>query len=658
MKTEKKLKRTFLACDICRSKKLKCINNGSTKEPCHRCNRLSHECSYTPTQSHLRKHVNKDNWASKQSDYKVSKPIVPSRQVVIPEKDVVLEVVELFFSHQYQGVFLFLHRPSLLAFIKSSEFNPSTYIDDYYNPDSPGPYHLLHRPDPVVLLAIFALSARFHPSMVSSYGAFDQSQDPDLFTPSSSNGSGVFRSPVHASEYFAYHARKLLQPLFDRPSIQRIQALTMLSSHDWGERNVARAFIYVGLACRMAFILGLNDSTSLCYNETNPLITEVKRRTLWAVYLQDRCISSGRNRSSCIKIEDIHIEMPATEAEFVLGKLSSPRLTCQEFQSILFESHGSSPTGVQDHLPNVSTYCFTIFLFEVWASLARWVGESGPRSNNLPTSSSGSSSKFSETDKKLDILESTIPVHLYNNTVNFQNQASEGTLMSFVYMHALLYLSRIFLHREYFFINPETLPANQWYNATRKFLQSVERSTKLISAAESINMMVIAPFTGFELFTNAATSLYFLTSPLSLLKKNYEVQNKAAYQSLKSEVKTYVKTNIELLKKWSSVWPITSSWFLWTLDLQTSLKSFSTDEQGIMFRNLMIDYGTTIVAEEANENSSATSSLSEQSNQSTQHFQNLVSAEDNVLTPDINNIVLGWRELFDVGPDLQLQSEW
>lgn len=171
-------------------------------------------------------------------------------------------------------------------------------------------------------------------------------------------------------------------------------------------------------------------------------------------------------------------------------------------------------------------------------------------------------------------------------------------------------------------------------------------------------MMVIAPFTGFELFTNAATSLYFLTSPLSLLKKNYEVQNKAAYQLLKSEVKTYVKTNIELLKKWSSVWPITSSWFLWTLDLQTSLKSFSTDEQGIMFRNLMIDYGTTIVAEEANENSSATSSLSEQSNQSTQHFQNLVSAEDNVLTPDINNIVLGWRELFDVGPDLQLQSEW
>ena len=89
----------------------------------------------------------------------------------------------------------------------------------------------------------------------------------------------------NASKYFGWHARKLLR--FDEPSIERVQALCILSSHEWGEGNASRSYMYVGIAARMALILGLDDEPKpeAGLSDTENFIRmEMKRRNVVSVY--------------------------------------------------------------------------------------------------------------------------------------------------------------------------------------------------------------------------------------------------------------------------------------------------------------------------------------------------------------------------------------
>lgn len=653
--------RTSVACSNCRKCKIRCFNKGDGTA-CDRCRKSKLECKYLYTgwqlqKNRCKKKVKKGTEKSASSDttsllgypYTFATNITP---VVMPDKPLWLEIADIFFRNQYQGIFPFIHKPSFYSFLRSKEFNPSTYLTDYYQGLQKEEGSIIRWPDPIVLLGILALCARLHPTLVRRYGSFNEDNNPHLYKPSLDT-SGTCEedtksyNPHSASKYFGWHARMLLQNVFDRPTVQRIQALTMLSSHEWGEKNVARSFSYIGIAARMSLLLGLGEPGSLCYTERkssdgDPKLTfilqEAKRRTVWSVYMMDRCISSGRNRSSAIRVEDIKIPLPCSDRDFAFGIA----VDCLTF----FQLHDYLELGAHDcKLEKATSTTFTIFAFELWARIAKWSGEGGARSDTLDPWMPGSIySKFSA---QLDTIHRFLPINLQYNSINLDAHIADNTAGSFGYLHSLLFLCRTFLNREYLYLCPEKPQRSWWYKCIDDLISSIKMCSILISTLSSLNLMVVAPFTGFQIFTNGGTSLY-LTSFSSEIFESY-IKMHALYRNDFQEISLQ---NARLLRHWGDVWTLANCWVAYINQMRSTfprLATFDETSQGSSIHNILLDYGSPIIQDE-NDSMSKDAPVDKTPDNTKQTKQNGPLVEQNGRTgSQINAEKQFASEYFDIG---------
>jgi len=601
--------RTSVACFNCRKSKIRCFNKGDGT-PCDRCKKSKLECKYLFTGRQLQKTSKSKKKVKKNTEkallnasppgypYAFSTNITP---VVMPDKSLWLEIADIFFKNQYQGIFPFIHKPSFYSFLRSKEFNPSTYLTDYYNGLQSKEGSIIRWPDPIVLLGILALCARLHPTLVRRYGSFNEDDNPHLYKPTlNTNGScdndAKEYSPHSASKYFGWHARMLLQNVFDRPTVQRIQALTMLSSHEWGEKNVARSFSYIGIAARMSLLLGLGERKSLCYTERKDnnedpkqsfILQEVKRRTLWSVYMMDRCISSGRNRSSAIRVEDIKISLPCSDRDFAFGS----SVDCMTFNQL--RDHLNSE--VHDcELEKATSTTFIIFAFELWAQIAKWFGEGGARNDTLdPWLPNSVYSKFSS---QLDTIHDFLPSNLQYNSINLDAHIADNTAGSFGYLHSLLFLCRTFLNREYLYLCPKKPQKSWWFKCIDDLISSIKMCSMLISTLSSLNLMVVAPFTGFQIFTSGGTSLYLASFSSDIFE--YYIKS---HGFSRNDFKEISLQNARLLRHWGDVWTLANCWVVYINQMRKAfarMASFEETSQGSPIHSILLDYGSPIIQDE------------------------------------------------------------
>ena len=145
------------------------------------------------------------------------------------------------------------------------------------------PYIVLHKPTfmkqiaeasvpPALILAVCAVSARF-------------SRHPD-----------VRQHPMStAGDEYAAKARQLLSLEFDRPTLSNVQSLVILGLHEFGSSRGARAWMYAGIAIRMAISLGLNVEDDARLQNSTWIECEIRRRVFWATFIMGtenlRCMS-------------------------------------------------------------------------------------------------------------------------------------------------------------------------------------------------------------------------------------------------------------------------------------------------------------------------------------------------------------------------------
>lgn len=533
--------RASVACNLCRGSKLKCINNSDSTR-CQRCSNLDLECTYTLKTSQLKKRKLTQLFASRQQ----SKPMV-----FLPEKKFIIEASEIFFENQYKGIFPLFHKPSFFKFLKSDEFDPHTYIEKY----TP----LKNNPDPVILLSILALCARLHPELPKIYGHFNES-DAESFFPSFSKDSPS--SASNASKYFGWHARKYVR--FDEPSIERVQALCILSSHEWGEGNASRSYMYVGIAARMALILGLNNEptpeTGLT-NSENFIRMEMKRRAMWSVYMMDRCNSCGRSSHSCISLDQIHIRLPCTEKEFNFG------------------AGKEHPFRSDDNRDDLSLCGYQIVLFEIWRDISVWVSTTGAKLEKTPPWKM--ESPYYILSKKLDAFEEQLPTHLKFSEFNLQAHIADGSVTDYAYFSGLFLLCRTFLNREYFYSLPEASPTGWWKEQASVLFDTLDKLDQIPKILKPLNLMVIAPFTGFHVFTAAATGFFIGAYPKKVMKSQFNGEVIKKYQSLAED-------NLNTLSSWLESWGLGESWIN-TLKEMKEVFARSSDYDELRFK--MRDYG-------------------------------------------------------------------
>ena len=90
---------------------------------------------------------------------------------------------------------------------------------------------------------------------------------------------------AQAGDEYAANARKLLSLEFDRPTLSNVQAFVILALHEFGSSRSARAWMFAGIAIRMAIALGLNVEDEAKWSTQSWTECELRRRVFWATFI-------------------------------------------------------------------------------------------------------------------------------------------------------------------------------------------------------------------------------------------------------------------------------------------------------------------------------------------------------------------------------------
>lgn len=117
-------------------------------------------------------------------------------------------------------------------------------------------------------------------------------------------------------EYFT-HALQLLPDAHEEGSINCVETLALIGYFMQNMNRRDAAFLYIGMAMRMAISLGLHQevSSSQTFNFGFPQLDEAtrehRRRVWWSVYSLDRIVSVKSGNPITIQDEDIGVSLPS-----------------------------------------------------------------------------------------------------------------------------------------------------------------------------------------------------------------------------------------------------------------------------------------------------------------------------------------------------------
>lgn len=116
-------------------------------------------------------------------------------------------------------------------------------------------------------------------------------------------------APYEDGKLFSYHARTLLHADLQngRCNIPTIQALLLISAQECGAGNCTQAWMYSGVAFRLAEDLGITIDARKYAG--NVLLTdediEIRNRLFWSCYIWDKMISLYMGRRPLMYCSDV-----------------------------------------------------------------------------------------------------------------------------------------------------------------------------------------------------------------------------------------------------------------------------------------------------------------------------------------------------------------
>ncbi|KAF9117118.1 hypothetical protein BGX27_003580 [Mortierella sp. AM989] len=311
--------------------------------------------------------------------------------LILPSIEVIDHLMDVYFR-SIHPVFPMLH--------------PRSITDQLHQNESP-PFHLL--------FAIMGLASRFSDNI-----AFRTPQ-PDIGRP--------------PSAIFYERARHFIKDEYDRSQIATVQTLLLMAVQQIGFCENQSAWLYVGMAIRMAQDLGLNKKPSDQEQSRNKLQCELRKRTWWSIYVVERLVCAGLGRPLTIAYKDCEVGFPSCEDE--------------EDDSINGKSQAVRPAIISDFVQLIT-------LSKIQGSILEFV-----RAKFMPSSKSNNSQDFSsdshgmnfEQEHKMDpsaamftALDKSLAEWRQNLPESLQNPTGQSP-----HFHLLLHLTFnmlvILLHR-------------------------------------------------------------------------------------------------------------------------------------------------------------------------------------------------------------------
>ncbi|KAI2781951.1 hypothetical protein F4815DRAFT_492449 [Daldinia loculata] len=423
--------RSSIACTRCRKSKIKCENTGGTN-PCDGCIKTGKQCIFKlpepappkraepPTLARQerdggsdRKKLKKIDEISKGDNQKASVYAEEVLSAPFLTEDLWEQVLDLYKLH-FAPELPFLHLPTMKEKLgrkfknQQSDGNPDLNFN-------------------LVLLGVLTLTARFHPDLVKYLAHICSNQPGNART----RPVQTPLDPATASEYYADVLTMALGPIrtaMKTASVERVAALLMLGLYEWSQTlprtGGLGAWMYVGLAIRMAQYLGLGFSDSPDSPDSpddqskslsqKALEKEVRRRTMFSCFILDRMLSC----------EDIKIQLPCSEDKFDLA---------MEARTGFLRDRGRH--GMDDN---------------IWGEISKF-SSSGGRLNEKekehPPWTKGST--FYQLSEKLAEFDAELPDTFTFSRSNYFKHENHQASSVYVLLHMLRCVCLIMLHREY-----------------------------------------------------------------------------------------------------------------------------------------------------------------------------------------------------------------
>ncbi|KAG5786033.1 hypothetical protein H9Q73_000333 [Fusarium xylarioides] len=442
--------RSSIACLRCRRSKIKCDNDGGNS-PCDTCVKGGHQCQYpeavplppkrndSPTtgkpekepqqeKKRTRKGDDITKWSSERSAIYAAE-VLAYPFLTTELWDQLLNIYKLHYATELP----FLHLPSLKEKINSGSGQGKEYSSELN----------------LVLLGILMLTARFHPDLVR-YVTHLPNQHSSNTRPSTSKPKP---GPLYASDFFATTLTTGLGPLrtaMDSLTVERIQSFLMLGLFEWSQENNSSAWMYLGIAIRMAKLMRLEqDDRRMAilenqapdtkrFEKKSPeivIIRETRRRTMYSCFIMDRLMSCGSERPLSIAVESMLIQLPCSEMAF--------DLSLQVYTGLLQPREGSSQPQISDD----STLSRFVKLVEIWGEISRYISMGGRSREVHPPWNPKST--FYKLREKIIAFDKDLPDTFTLSRQNYYRHDNHQATNAYVSLHMLASVCQIVLNREY-----------------------------------------------------------------------------------------------------------------------------------------------------------------------------------------------------------------
>ncbi|KAI8848272.1 fungal-specific transcription factor domain-containing protein [Chytridium lagenaria] len=302
---------------------------------------------------------------------------------------------------------------------------------------------------PLLLNSMYALAARYsnHPSIRTS---------PDMLY---NNG-----------DIFYNKARELVDHYMDVPNTSTVTALLCLATYAAGSGRGSAAWMYSGMAIRMAQELKLNIEPE--FDESNAvgarmtwLERERRRRIWWTCFILDRYAGAAADRSMIINEKDCKVYLPSNEGlwKSVTNSSEEPLEAVPSngaFQISVLTSTSAFTPGV----PMQNPFGYFVLLTKIFGKIIEYTnmhkasGKNGAASNfvNGPLGAPAKLAQGQDPDFQLSILDASlrnwfgnIPDWMRNLNGEFTDELASENPPSFgvAYLHIFYHTCLILLHR-------------------------------------------------------------------------------------------------------------------------------------------------------------------------------------------------------------------
>ncbi|RYP67568.1 hypothetical protein DL771_007180 [Monosporascus sp. 5C6A] len=501
------------ACVRCRKGKTKCVyENG--RAPCKNCAKGMHEC-YLPSESMAHHHGQSparaprpreslpgERSVSATSDRQpVTSGAVLPRNIQSNNEKLTPELVtecERVINKTLPSCVAF-HKPSFLQKLKNGTLEAS------------------------IVNGLLTCAARSSTSLIRRYGG-------------QSGAAG-------AAEHFAAKAINLIMQNLDNPSLADIQALCLLTVHEWGNRNAVRAYVYLGQAARMAQMFRIISVHQNRGDADQFIKDESFRRTLWLIYILDCFLTSSPGRHPALSHHDIKdVPLPCPDMSYNFGTPVYIRTLA-----------GAPPSTLPDAstpLTEVGEFGHIVMATQAWRNVIEML--------TTVTSETFSEEQCVSLEAGIEAVRSSLPMHFMDKPGHINLHITMGSGYTYAMLHCLLHCATIMVNRRRL-LHLVTTNGESWRMVPHVHLQTVDR---VLAASHSVVSLLLA------LEANADKDAV-LNFPLVMLFACFTACSTVAWFSLKGftpadvneTAEGFVRDGMRFLQDGANIWILAVPWY-------------------------------------------------------------------------------------------------